>query len=110
MSSTDEPKNVICEPPGQTNDEAPTNGAQASDPPETPAEDLAPQPPGKPKPKAKPKGKTNICLADYLTSTKRILVRWDQILIDTSCTEGQVRGLTPDRVEALCEDLLCTPP
>ena len=57
-----------------------------------------------------PKVKANICLADYLTSTKRIRVRWDQILIDTSRTEGQIRGLNPDRVQARYEDLLRAPP
>ena len=58
----------------------------------------------------KPKGKADINMADYLTSTKRIRVRWDQILIDRDRSEGQVRGLNPDRVQARYDDLLRAPP
>ena len=48
-------------------------------------------------------------LVDYLTSTKRIRVRWDRILIDSDRSEGQDRGLNPDQVQARCDDLLRAP-
>ena len=75
-----------------------------------PALEPQPKPAAKPKPKPKPKGRAEVNLADYLTSTKRIRVRWDQILIDRDRSEGEVRGLNPDRVQARYDDLLRAPP
>ena len=77
---------------------------------QTPAEYPAPQSASKPKPKPKPKGKANVCVAEYLSSTKRIRVRCDQMLIHTSRTEGGVRALNPHSVQARYEDLLRAPP
>ena len=92
------------------NDEEHLSGSEGTGAADAPAPEPHPKPAAKPKPKPKPKGKAQVNLADYLTSTKRIRVRWDQILIDRGCSKGQVRGLNPDRVQARYDDLFRAPP
>ena len=60
---------------------------------ETHAPEPQPKPVAKPKPKPKPKAKADINLADYFTSTKRLRVGLDQILIDRDPSASQVCGL-----------------
>ena len=110
MSSMETSQNVGTPPENLANDEDHLSGSEGTPAAEAPAPDPQPKPGAKPKPKPKPKGKADINLADYLTSTKRIRVRWDQILIDRDRSEGQVRGLNPDRVQARYDDLLRAPP
>ena len=93
------------------NDEEHLTGSEGTAAVDAPAAEPQPKPAAKPKPKPKRKGKAEVNLADYLTSTKRIRVRRDQILIDRDRCEGQVRGLNPDRVQTRYDDLLrATPP
>ena len=71
------------------------------------------QPPNRsqsPNPKERQKSRWRFKNQDYLTSTKRIRVRWHQTLIDRDRSEGQVRGLNPDRVQARYDDSLRAPP
>ena len=98
------------QPANLANDEEHLSGSEGTAAADAPAPEPQPKPAAKPKPKPKPKGKAEVNLADYLTSTKRIRVRWDQILIDRDCYEGQVRGLNPDRVQARYDDSLRAPP
>ena len=108
MSSMEISQNVGIPPETLANNEDHLSGSEGTPAVEAPAPQ--PKPAAKPKPKPKPKGKADINLADYLTSTKRIRVRWDQILIDRDCSEGQVRGLNPNGVQARYDDLLRAPP
>ena len=110
MSSMEISQNVGTPPENLANDEDHLSGSERTPAVEAPAPEPQPKPAAKPKPKPKPKGKADINLANYLTSTKRIRVRWDQILIDRDRSEGQVRGLNPDRVKARYDDLLRAPP
>ena len=98
------------QPANLANDEEHLSGSEGTTAADAPAPEPQPKPAAKPKPKPKPKGKAEVNLADYLTSTKHIRVRWDQILIDRDRHEGQVRGLNPDRVQARYDDLLRAPP
>ena len=99
MSSMETSQNVATPPEILANDEEDVSGSEEIAAADAPAPEPQPKPAAKPKPKPKPKGKTDVNLADYLTSTKCIRVRWDQILIDADRSEGQVRGLNPDRVQ-----------
>ena len=97
-------------PENLANDEDHVSGSEGTPAADAFAPEPQPKPAAKPKPKPKPRGKADINLADYLTSTKSIRVRWDQILIDRDCSEGQVRGLKADRVKARYDDFLRAPP
>ena len=88
MSSMEISQNVGTPPEKLANDEDHLSGSEGTPAAEAPAPEPQPKPAAKPKPKPKPKGKADINLADYLTSTKRIRVRWDQILIDRDRSEG----------------------
>ena len=103
-------QNVGTQPANLANDEEHLSGSEGTAAADAPAPKPQPKPAAKPKPKPKPKGKAEVNLADYLTSTKRIRVRWDQILIDRDCYDGQVCGLNPDRVQARYNDLLRASP
>ena len=82
MSSMEIPQNDGTPPENLPNNEDHLSGSEGTPAVEAPAPEPQPKPATKPKPKPKPKGKADINLADYLTSTKRIRVRRDQILID----------------------------
>ena len=110
MSSMEISQNVGTPPENVANDEDHHSGSEGTAAVDAPAPEPQPKPAAKPKPKPKPKGKAEVNLEDYLTSTKRIRLQWDQILIDTDRSEGQVRGLNPDRVQARYDDLLRAPP
>ena len=110
MSSTEISQNVGTPPENLANDEDHLSGSEGTPAIEAPAPEPQPKPAAKRKPKPKPKGKADINLADYLTYTKRLRVRWDQILIDRDCSKGQVRGLNPDRLQARYDDSLRAPP
>ena len=110
MSSMEISQNVGTPPKNVANNEDHLSGSEGTPAFEAPAPEPQPKPAAKPKPKPKPKGKANINVADYLTSTNRIRVRWDQILLDRDRSEGQVRGLNPNRVQARYDDLLQAPP
>ena len=110
MSSMEISQNVGTPPGNLANDEDHLSGSEGTPTVEAPAPEPQPKPAAKRKPKPEPKGKADINLADYLTSTKRIRVRWDPILIDRDRSEGHVRGLNPDRVLARYDDLLRAPP
>ena len=53
------------------------------------------------KPKAAPtkNSSSSIKLSDWVTSTTKIKVRWDQIIIDHDRKFGQVRRISDDRVQ-----------
>ena len=102
-------QNVGTPPENLANDEDHLSGSEGPPAVEAPAPKPQPKPAAKPKPKPKSNGQANMNLADYVTATKRIRVRWDQILIDRDRSEGQVRGLNPDRVQACYDDLLRAP-
>ena len=108
MSSMEVSQNVGTLPENLANDEDHLSGSERTTTVDAPAPEPQPKEP-KLKPKPKPKGKVEVNLADYLTSTKGIGVRWDQIKIDRDCSEGKVRRLNPDRVQARCDDLLRGP-
>ena len=110
MSSMEVSQNIGTPPENLANDEEHLRGSEGTAAADPPAPEPQPKPAAKPKPKPKPKRKAEVNLADYLTSTKRIRVRWDQILIDRDRSEGQVRGLNPDRVQARYDDSLRAPP
>ena len=110
MSSMETSQNVGTPPENLANDEAHLSGSEGTPTVEAPAPKPQPKAAAQLKPKPERKGKADINLADYLSSTKRIRVRWDQIQIDRDCSEGQVRGLNPDRVQARYDDLLRAPP
>ena len=110
ISVGEESQNLVGPPTTQATHQSLPNGSQMSNVPEAQPVEQAPKPVAKPKAKPKPKAKKDMCLPDYLISTKCIHVRWDQISIDKWRTEGQVRGLNPDRVQAHHEDLLRAPP
>ena len=110
MSSMESSQNVGTPPENLANDEDHVSGSEGTAAAEAPTPEPQPKPAAKPKPKAKPKGKAEVNVADYLTSTKRIRVRWNHILIGRERSEGQVRGLNPDRVQARYDDLLRAPP
>ena len=103
-------QNVGTPPENLANDEELLSGSEGTTAVDTPAPKPQPKPSAKPKPKPKPKGKAEVNLPHYLTSTKRIRVRWDHILIDRDRSEGEVCGLNPDRVQARYDDLLRAPP
>ena len=103
-------QNVGTPPENLANGEEHLSGSEGTPAVDAPAPEPQPKPAAKPKPKPKPKGKAEVNLADYLTSTKRIRVRWDQILIDRDRSEGQVCGLNPDPVPARYDDILRAPP
>ena len=100
MSSMEISPNVGTPPENLANDEDHLSGSEGTAAAEAPAPGPQPKPAAKPKPKPKPKGSAEINLEDYLTSTKRIRVRWDEILVDRDHSEGQFFGLNPDRVQA----------
>ena len=110
MSSMEISQNVGTPPENLANDEDHLSGSEGTRAAEAPAPEPQPKLAAKPKPKPKPKGKAEIKLAHYLTSTKHIRVRSDQFLIDRDHSEGQVRGLNPDRVQARYDDLSRAPP
>ena len=110
MSSMETSQNVGTPPENLANDEDHLSGSEGTPAVEAPAPEPQPKPAAKPKPKPKPNGKADINLADYLTFTKHICAQWDQILIDRDRSEGQVRGLNPDRVQARYDDLLRAAP
>ena len=64
------------------------------------------------KPKAAPKknSTSSIKLSDWVTSTTKIKVRWDQIIIDHDRKFEQVLGISDDRVQRRYDDLKATPP
>ena len=64
------------------------------------------------KPKAAPKKSSSafIKLSDWVTSTTKIKVRWDQIIIDHDRKFGQVRRISDDRVQRRYNDLKAAPP
>ena len=64
------------------------------------------------KPKAAPKknSSSSIKLSDWVTSTTKIKVRWDQIIIDHNRKFGQVRRISDDRVQRRYDDLKAAPP
>ena len=64
------------------------------------------------KPKAAPKknSSSSIKLSDWVTSTTKIKVRWDQIIIDHDRKFGQVRRISDDRVQRRYDDLKAAPP
>ena len=85
MFSMEISQNVGTLPENLANDEDHLSGSEGTPTAEAPAPQPQPKPAAKPKPKPKPKGKAEINLADYLTSRKRICVRWDQAsLIETA--------------------------
>ena len=100
MSSMEISQNVGTPPENLANDDDYLSGSEGTPAAEAPAPEPQPKPAAKPKPKPKPKGKAHINLANYPTSTNCIRVRWDHILIDRHRSEGHVRGLNPDRVQA----------
>ena len=103
-------QNVGTQPENLANDEEHLTGSEGTAAADGPAQEPQPNPAALPKPKPKPKGKAEVNLANYLTSTKRICLQWDQILIDRDRSEGKVRGLNPDGVQARYDDLLRAPP
>ena len=64
------------------------------------------------KPKAAPKknSSSSIKLSYWVTSTTKIKVRWDQIIIDHDRKFGQVRRISDDRVQHRYNDLKAAPP
>ena len=64
------------------------------------------------KPKAAPKknSTSSIKLSDWVTSTTKIKVRWDQIINDQDQKFGQVRRISDDRVQRRYDDLKAAPP
>ena len=88
MSSIEISQNVGTPPENLANDEDHLSGSEGTPAVEAPALEPQPKPAAKPKPKPKPKGKADVNLAHYLTSTKRIRLRWHQILIDRDRSEG----------------------
>ena len=64
------------------------------------------------KPKAAPKknSTSSIKLSDWVTSTTKIKVRWDEIIIDHDRKFGQVRRISDDRVHRRYDDLKAAPP
>ena len=64
------------------------------------------------KPKAAPKknSSSSIKLSDWVTSTTKIKVRWDQIIIDHDRKFGQLRRISDDRVQRRYDDLKAAPP
>ena len=103
-------QNAGTPPENLANDEEHLSGSEGTAAADAPTLEPRPKPAAKPKPKPKPKGKGEVSPADYLTSTKRIRVRWDQILIDKDRSDCQICGLNPDGVEACYDDLLRAPP
>ena len=63
------------------------------------------------KPKAAPKknSSSSFKLSDWVTSTTKIKVRWDQIIIDHDRKFGQVRRISDDRVQRRYDDLKAAP-
>ena len=110
MSSMETSQNAGTLPENLANDEGHLSGSEGTPAVEAPAPEPQPKPAAKANPMPKPKGKAHINLGDYPTSTKRIRVRWDQIVIDRDRFEGQFRGLNPDRVQARYDDLSQAPP
>ena len=53
---------------------------------------------------------SSIKLSDWVTSTTKIKVRWDQIIIDHDRKFGQVRRISDDRVQRRYDDLKAAPP
>ena len=103
-------QNVGTPPENLANDEDHLSGSEGTPATEALAPESQPKLAAKAKPNPKPKGKATINLGDYVTSTKRIRIGWDQILIDIDRFEGQVRALNPDRVQARYDDLSRAPP
>ena len=64
------------------------------------------------KPKAAPKknSTSSIKLSDRVTSTTKIQVRWDQIIIDHDRKFGQFRRISDDCVQRRYDDLKAAPP
>ena len=64
------------------------------------------------KPKAAPKKNSSsyIKLSDWVTSTTKIKVWWDQIIIDHDRKFGQVSRISDDRVQRRYDDLKAAPP
>ena len=64
------------------------------------------------KPKAAPKksSTSSIKLSDWVTSTTKIKVCWDQIIIDHDRNFGQVRRISDDRVQRRYDELKAAPP
>ena len=110
MSSMEISQNVGTPPENLANYEEHLSGSEGTAAAKAPATQPQPKPAAESRPKPEPKGKAKINLADYLTSTKRIRVRWDLILINRDRSEGQVRELNPDRVPTRYDDLLRAPP
>ena len=53
---------------------------------------------------------TTITLSDWVTSTTKIKVLFDQIVIDHDRSIGHVRKLSEDRVQRRYDDLKAAPP
>ena len=64
------------------------------------------------KPKATPKqnSSSSIRLSDWVTSTTKMKVRWDQIIINHDQKFGQVRRISHDRVQCRYDDLKAAQP
>ena len=64
------------------------------------------------KPKAAPKknSTSSIKFSDWVTSTSKINLRWDQIIIDHDRKFGQVRRILDDRVSHRYDDFKAAPP
>ena len=64
------------------------------------------------KPEAAPKknSTSSIKLSDWVTSTTKIKVWWDQIIIDHDRKFGQVRRISDDRVQCRYDNLKAAPP
>ena len=111
MSSMEISQNVGAPPENLANDEDDLSGSEGTPAVEARAPEPQPKPAAKPKPnRSQSPNRKERQTSDYLTSTERIRVRWDHILIDRDRSEGQVRGLSPDRVHACYDDLLRAPP
>ena len=52
---------------------------------------------------------SSIKLSDWVTSTTKIKVWWDQIIIDHNRKFGQVRSISDDRVQRRYDDLKAAP-
>ena len=65
---------------------------------------------GKPKAPPMKNSSTTITLSDWVTSTTKIKVLFDQIVIDHDRSIGHVRKLSEDRVQRRYDDLKAAPP